>query len=200
MDAAQSIRENASFLYGHEHQYQVILLPTCNCEQGHRALLVARSGEAGPAVIAVNGVAVFQDDTIVGGLRRASKREAIEALNHRLMSLVGYLSHRAGLKDGDTFVTRYKNGRTTIRVKHPDGTRSKATIKTGDIKRTVPACSATPSSGSDITYCEKERERLEYESQKREVERHNKKIDKQLEDAAKQLDAHEKEWDASEEE
>ncbi|KAI4930550.1 uncharacterized protein J4E92_004382 [Alternaria infectoria] len=200
MDAAQSINENASFLYGHEHQYKIIILPTCTCEKGFRALLIAKYREAGQAVIAVNDGAVFHGDTVVGGLRRASQRAAVDALSHRLMSLVGYLSQRAGLKDGDTFVTRYKNGRTTIRVKHPDRTRSKATIKTGDIKRTVPACSATPSNGSDVTCCEKERERLEYESQKREVERHNKKIDKQLEDAAKQLDAPEKEWDASEKE
>jgi len=73
-------------------------------------------------------------------------------------------------------------------------------MKTGDIKRTVPACSTTPSNGSDVTCCERERERLEYESQKREVERHNKKIDKQLEDAAKQCDNPEKDWDASEKE
>lgn len=86
------------------------------------------------------------------------------------------------------------NDRTTIRVKHPDRTRSKATIKTGDTKRTVPVCSATQSNGSDVAYCEKERESLEYENQKREVERHHKKIDKQLEDAAKQWDAPEKEW------
>ncbi|KAI4922091.1 hypothetical protein J4E90_000519 [Alternaria incomplexa] len=125
--------------------------------------------------------------------------DAAQSVNGKLLMPTS-LCNSAGLKDGDTFVTKYKNGRTTIRVKHPDGTRSKKTIKTGDIKRTVPACGATPSNGSDATCCEKERERLEYESQKREVERHNKKIDKQLEDAAKQLNAPEKEWDASEKE
>ena len=87
--------ENASFLYGHEHQYQVIILPTCRCEKGYRALLIAKSREAGQAVIAVNDGAVFHGDTIVGGLRRASKRKAMDALNHRLMSLVGYLSRKS---------------------------------------------------------------------------------------------------------
>lgn len=87
--------ENASFLYGHEHQYQVIILPTCTCEKGFRALLIAKSSEAGHAVIAVNDGAVLHGDTVVGGLRRASKRAAVDALSHRLMSLVGYLSRKS---------------------------------------------------------------------------------------------------------